>query len=344
MSASSTSCWRTDGRLAGRTVLFITKDKSVPIISDHREALGEYFDFTLPPGSVVDQLMHKDRLPEFLERAGTRYPRTARIRSEADLGAAAEVVGFPCVLKPTTRAHGFKAVIARSSAELTSWYAMASQHAGDSILQELIHGDDRDVYFCYAYIGRDGTPQGVFVGHKLRQNPRGTGIATEAEGCDDEFVRTESLRLFAVSGYRGFGSTEFRRDPVTGAYFFIEFTIGRTDYNVGCAIANGVDLPYLGYADIAGLGPPGLPPVQRNRRRWVDLSHSLNGILRERREDRASWASAAAAVCRSLSPANAFTLLDARDAGPFLAWLGARLVSLPLVIRNRLRTLSGKTA
>jgi len=288
--------------------------------------------------------MHKDRLPEFLERAGTRYPRTAHLRPGADLGAAAAAVGFPCVLKPTRRAHGFKAAIAHSSAELASCYAMASPHADDWIIQELVRGGDPDVYFCYTYIGRDGSPKGVFVGHKLRQNPRGTGIAAEAAGCDDDFVRTESLRLFTLAGYRGFGSTEFRRDPETGIYYFIEFTIGRTDFNVGCAIANGVDLPYLGYADIAGLGTPGLPSMQRNRRRWVDLSRCLNGIIQERREDRSSWVSAAAAMLRSMSPTNAFTLFDAGDAGPFFAWLRSRVMSLPRAIRNRVRTLSGKTS
>jgi predicted ATP-grasp superfamily ATP-dependent carboligase len=333
------------GRQAGgRTVLFITKDKTVPIVSDHREILSEYFDFTLPPRAVVDQLMHKDRLPQFLEQAGTRYPRTADLHSGADLDAASAVVGFPCVLKPTTRAHGFKAVIAHSSAELASWYAIASQHADDWVIQELVRGHDPDVYFCYAYIGRDGRPKGVFVGHKLRQNPRGIGIAAEAAGCDDEAVRNESLRLFTLSGYRGFGSTEFRRDPETGAYFLIEFTVGRTDFNVGCAIANGVDLPYLGYADSAGLGAPGLPPMQQNRRSWVDLSRSLNGIVQERCEDRASWPSAAAAMLRSMSPANAFTLFDAGDTGPFIAWIRSRGLSLPRAIRNRMRTLNGKTA
>lgn len=331
-------------RARSRTVLFITKDKTVPIVSDHREVLSGYFDFLLPPQAGVARLMHKELLPEFLDEAGTRYPRTMRVRSAIELGAAGEVVGFPCVLKPTTRSHGFKALIAHSSAELTAGYATASQHADDWVVQELIRGGDSEVYFCYAYIGGDGTPRGVFVGHKLRQNPRGTGIAAEAAGCDDDFVRSESLRLFRLAGYRGFGSTEFRKDPETGTYYFIEFTVGRTDYNVGCAMANGVNLPYLGYADRAGLGTTDEPPIQRNRRRWVDVSRSVNGILQERREDRTARASAAVAILRSLSPGNVFTLFDAGDPGPFLAWVLSGLISVPHAIRNRLRTLREKAS
>jgi len=328
-------------RAGGRTVLFLTKDKTVPVVSDHREALSEYFDFALPPRSVVERLMHKELLPGFLDSAGTRFPKTVRLRSEADLGEAAAAVGFPCILKPTTRAHGFKAMIARSRAELASGYVKAAQHADDWVIQELIRGSDPNVFFCYTYIGRDGQPKGVFVGHKLRQNPRGTGIAAAAAGCDDEFVRNESLKLFRLAGYRGFGSTEFRRDPETGAYYFIEFTIGRTDYNVACAMANGVNLPFLGYADIVGLGAPGEPPIQCNRRRWVDLSQNVKGILVERREDRTSKAGAAAAILRALSPTNVFTLFDAGDPGPFLASAGSRMMSLPHALRNRLRTLNG---
>jgi predicted ATP-grasp superfamily ATP-dependent carboligase len=284
--------------------------------------------------------MHKGRLGRFLDGAGGRYPRTVAVAHADTLRDAGETAGFPCILKPAMRSERFKAGIARSPADLENLYAVASRHCPECVVQEWIPGADSDVHFAFTYIDRGGAPGGIFVGRKLRQHPRGTGIAAEAEGCDDAFVRSETLRLLDLAGYVGFGSTEFRRDPATGAYYLIEFTVGRTDYNVACAIANGVDLPWIGYQDTVGRGRQ---PVlsQTNTRRWVDVTRSARAITEERRETGASRARAAAQVLRCFSPRNTFTLFDPRDVAPFAAHLlghATRLVlRAPRGVARRLR-------
>lgn len=326
---------------SGRTALLITMDRTVPVVSAHRDVLQEYFDFTLPPQAVIDELMDKTRLPGFLGRCGTRHPRTVWIRGFQNLAAAGEAVGFPCVVKPALRTYGFKALIVRSKEQLFEAVSQASQHTDKLIAQQWIPGGDSDVYFCFAYLGTDGKPKGLFVGRKLRQYPSGTGIAAEAAGCDDEFVKQETLRLFALAGYQGFGSTEFRRNPVTGEYFFIEFTVGRTDYNVGCAIANGVDLPALGYCDTVGLPGEIELPRQKNSRRWVDLGRNIDAILAERRIEGRSIVGAASAIASSLVPSNVFTLFDAGDPKPFLVHLVHRATAVPRALRRKIRALVG---
>jgi predicted ATP-grasp superfamily ATP-dependent carboligase len=317
------------GRAAGRRVaLFLTRDRTVPVVSAHRDRLREYFDFTLPPPSVVNELMHKGQVGRFLEASGCRYPRTVSVADAGTLGAAGEAVGYPCVLKPALRSERFKAGIARSPDELETLYGVAARHSPECVVQQWIPGADSDVYFAFAYLDRHGTPRGLFSGRKLRQHPRGTGIAAEAEGCDDAFVREETLRLFRLAGYAGFGSTEFRRDPATGAYYLIEFTVGRTDYNVACAIANGVDLPWIGYQDTVGRGEPRPVPSQTNARRWVDLARTARAIAEARRDSGTSRVTAALELARSCSPRNAFTLFDPRDVGPFAAHALERAAAL----------------
>lgn len=333
------------GRQRGRrTALFITMDRTVPIVSAHRHILQEYFDFTLAPEAVIKELMDKTRLPGFLERCGTQHPRTVWMRGSQDLAAVGETVGFPCVVKPALRTYGFKASIVRSSEELAEVYSQASRHSDKLVAQQWVPGRDSDVYFCFAYIGKDGNPKGLFVGHKLRQYPSGTGIAAEAAGCDDEFIRQETLKLFQLPGYKGFGSTEFRRDPVSGEYFFIEFTVGRTDYNVGCAIANGVDLPFLGYCDTVGLRAQVDLPRQRNSRRWVDLGRNVNAILAERRKQGGARLRAMASVAACLSPRNAFTLFDAGDMRPLLIHMGHRATAVPRAIHRKVLALFNAAA
>jgi len=316
-----------------RTALFITMDRAVPLVSSHRDLLSEHFEFNLPPKAVIRELMDKTSLPGFLERCDALYPKTAWIGDPADLATAAKAVGFPCVVKPARRTYGFKAGIAHSTDELGELYAIASRHTDPVIVQEWIPGGDSEVYFCFAYIGRDFNPRGVFVGHKLRQYPRGTGIAASAVGCDNAFVRHESLRLFHRAGYTGFGSTEFRRNPANDRYYLIEFTVGRTDYNVACAVANGVDLPFLGYCDMVGQVPDSPPPRQQNGRRWVDLGRDTQAILQEAA---GVWRlQTALALARSLSPRNVYTLFDVRDPGPFLMHAVARVLSAPSAIARR---------
>ena len=322
------------------TALFITMDKSVPVISAHRDVLSEHFTFNLPSDSVIRELMDKTRLPGFLKRCEALQPKTSWIQGPEDLAIVAGAVGFPCVVKPARRTYGFKAGIAHSTGELEALYATSSRHIDTVVVQEWIPGGDSEVYFCFAYIGRDFNPRGVFVGHKLRQYPSGTGIAASAEGCDNEFVRHESLRLFRLAGYTGFGSTEFRRNPANGRYYLIEFTVGRTDYNVACAVANGVDLPFIGYCDMVGQVPDSTPPRQQNGRRWVDLGRDTQAILQEAA---GVWRLQAASVlARSLSPWNVYTLFDIRDPGPFLMHAVTRVLSAPrAIVRRTMRSIRG---
>jgi D-aspartate ligase len=325
-----------------RTALFVTADKTVPVISSHRNLLAQHFDFILPPDGVILGLMDKTRLPEFLEKCHALYPRTIWIRKPEDLAAVGDTVGLPCVVKPALRAFGFKAAIARSATELAEVYATASRHTDKIIAQQWIPGGDSEVYFCFVYIGRDSAPKGVFVGRKLRQYPNGTGVASEAEGCENEFVREETLRLFHLAGYRGFGSTEFRRDPASGRYYLIEFTVGRTDYDVDLAVANGVDLPFLGYRDMIGLVSDDNLPCQQNGRRWVEGSRNVQAILQELAAARIGRLGTVAALAKSMSPRNVFTLFDFGDPEPFLVHAMSRALAAPRAIgRRTLRSIRG---
>ncbi|MCK6554763.1 hypothetical protein L6Q96_09320 [Candidatus Binatia bacterium] len=321
-------------RSRNRTVLFLTMDRTVPVISAHRAALHEYFDFTLAPAEVITELMDKTRLPAFLARCGARYPATHAVRAAEDIEAVADTIGFPCIVKPAVRTHGFKAAVVTTRDALATACADASRHSDTLVAQEWIPGEDSDVYFCFAYLGTDGAPKGMFVGRKLRQYPRGTGIAAAAEGCNDDFVHRETARLFQHAGYRGFGSTEFRRHPVTGEYYFIEFTVGRTDYNVGCAVANGVDLPVVGYRDTTGAPVP-RAPLQHNSRVWVDLGRLVPAILAAHRDDHVATATTCAALACAVSPRNTFTLFDRRDLKPFVAQMARRGMALPRAVRRR---------
>lgn len=320
-----------------RTALFLTMDRTVPFIARHRDILARHYSFNLPSDETIHSLMDKSALPVFLEHAHASYPRTYRIGPDTDVGRLATGIDYPCIVKPTARAYGFKAGVAHSPSEFRPLIERAMKHAPELVVQQLVPGADTDVHFCFVYIASDGTPLGTFTGHKIRQLPRGTGIAASAEAVENTFLHDETLRLLEIAGYRGFGSSEFRRDPRTGRYYLIEFTVGRTDYNVGCAVANGVDLPYIGYCDLAGISPRNGDRNASSKRRWVELDRDLRGILTQGAFQGSTTLANLKAIAQSLSPRNAFTLFAPDDLLPSLlnSW---RRLTWPLRVAIRRTT------
>lgn len=323
-----------------RTALFLTMDRTVPVIARHREMLARHYSFNLPSDATIHSLMDKSALPVFLDHANASYPRTYRIGLDTNIERIASDIDYPCIVKPSARAYGFKAGVANSLSEFLPLIARAMKHAPELVAQQLIPGADTDVHFCFVYIAKDGTPHATFTGHKIRQLPRGTGIAASAEALENTYLRDETLRLFAIAGYRGFGSSEFRRDPRSGQYYLIEFTVGRTDYNVGCAVANGIDLPYVGYCDLAGLSPASVGARASRKRRWVELDREVTGILTQGAFSGSTTLENLRALAQSLSPRNAFTMYAADDVRPSMVDIWQRLTWLPrAAIRRTARAL-----
>ena len=300
-----------------KQALFITRDKTASIISIHREKLREYYYFNLPQHAVVEKLINKITLPLFLEKSKTLYPKTIHIPLR-QLESIPKNISFPLIIKPALRNYHFKAILVHSEQELTSQLDRLLEFGTDAVMQEWIPGTDSDVFFCFVYIDKKGAERAVFVGKKNRQFPRNFGIACDMTGCENEYVRAESLRLFKMANYRGFGSTEFRRNPQNGKYYFIEFTVGRTDFNVACAIENGVDIPFIGYLDMINSNCKYPPPLQNNKVRWVNLGVNLKAIKEEYLYGSSSKKVIIKDFLQTLSPFNSFTLFDIEDPKPFI--------------------------
>jgi len=83
-------------------------------------------------------------------------------------------------------------------------------------------------------------------------------------------------RFFDGLNLSGPVSLELKRDA-DGTLWVIEPTVGRTDFWLGCCIANGVDLPYLEYCHQAGLALP--RTRQRHSYVWVNAERDPLSML-----------------------------------------------------------------
>jgi D-aspartate ligase len=290
-------------RHAARPVLLPSGDEHVAILSRHRERLAGRYALNLPPPDVADVLLDKELFGQLARQRGWPIPDTFHCESDEDIERAAARLRFPVVLKPriknrATRENSpHKAFRCETAAELLASYRLLAQWEREAIAQEWIPGSDAQIVFSLHYIDRDGRDLVSFEGRKIRQYLPECGSTSNAMPIDADDVRELATRILIESGARGYCSVEFKRDPRTEELRIIEPTIGRPNLQVGLAAANGVDIVYAGYCDMAGLP---LPVMARPVRpvRWVLLPHDIRSAMYYIRKGSLTWSEYA----RSMSP------------------------------------------
>jgi len=239
---------------SGTPVLFITQEATVQTVSKYRKKLEPYFRLMLPASDCVDMLTDKDSFQRFAEQHQFRVPQTLNV-VDGDSLAAARQFRYPVVLKPSKRNAAYsrnfnKAYRVENFNDLALLCNKILPIYADLIVQEWIEGHDSDIYFCLQYVGRSGVPVASFVGRKIRSWPPqtgGTASCTAASGEISRILTEETTSFFQAAGFTGMGSMEYKRDSVTGEFYMIEPTVGRTDYQEEVATLNGDNIPHAAW-------------------------------------------------------------------------------------------------
>jgi len=232
--------------------VFPTHDEPLNAIA--RSGLGEPFRFPFPPWDVLARIQSKRAQYEAAEAAGIAVPRTVVPGSAAEARAAADELGYPVLVKPSST-EGFKRRFGRQNFrcengdEAEQAYADAEEY--EPLVQELIPGGDGALFMLGSYLAADGEPLGLFSGRKLRQTPPGAGTCRVGEAVWDA----------------GLSQVEFKRDPRDGTLKLMEVNPRLWQWH-GLAAACGVDVTRIAYEDLTGERPA---PASMNgrRRRWA---------------------------------------------------------------------------
>jgi predicted ATP-grasp superfamily ATP-dependent carboligase len=94
----------------------------------------------------------------------------------------------------------------------------------------------------------------------------------------NEAVEALAAKILAALGWRGFANIEFKRDPATGRYKFIELN-PRVWQQIGQAESLGMNFPLRYYRDLTG-GRSGPCPPCRVGVKWMDLKCDVATSLR----------------------------------------------------------------
>jgi D-aspartate ligase len=253
-----------------RAPVFATHDEPLNAIARAGDRLGERFLYPFPPWEVLGRIQTKRGQLEAAGRAGVPTPRTAYPTSAGEARAAAELLGFPVLVKPSStegfkRRFGKQAFRCEAAAEVERAYAEAEPYA--PMVQEVIPGGDDALYTLGSYLSREGEALGLFCGRKLRQTPPGVGTCRVGEALWVDEVVDHGLTLLRALEFHGLSQVEFKRDPRDGAYKLMEVNPRLFQWH-GLAAACGVDLPLIAYRDLTGEAVEAVSANGR-RRRWA---------------------------------------------------------------------------
>jgi D-aspartate ligase len=250
--------------------VFPTHDEPLNAIARGADRLGDRFLLPFPRWETLSRIQSKRSQLEAAEQDGIGVPRWIAPGSAAEAHAAADEVGYPVLVKPSStegfkRRFGRQAFRCENAADVEGAYADAEEY--EPLVQEVVPGGDDALYTLGSYLAPDGEALGTFCGRKLRQTPPGVGTCRVGEAVWVEEVVELGLKLLRALEYTGLSQVEFKRDSRDGTLKLMEINPRLWQWH-GLASACGVDLPRIAYEDLTGERPE---PVSMNgrRRRWA---------------------------------------------------------------------------
>ena len=242
----------------GRILILLgCTDDYANLIARNRSELEGLFLIPYNDIALMNVLQSKERFYESCETYGIPYPKTQVVRKEQDLSPeqfSEKRTGFPypIIVKPANSIEywkhpfeGMNKVYVSSSPNRTAQILseiFGSGYSDSILLQDMIPGNDSNMYVLTAYCGEDKKVKMMCLGHVLLEehSPKGRGnhaaIVTEykPELCERFRAYLEGI------GYTGFANFDIKFDSRDGSFraFEVNLRQGRSNYYVSATGAN----------------------------------------------------------------------------------------------------------
>jgi len=261
-------------KIIGRKAILIpTSDDLSLFVAEYGEQLKS--DYVFPENSVelLDRLADKQKMFSLAIENNIPTPNIICPQNITDVNAAIDKVSFPLMLKGIDgnrliKRTGKKMVIVNNKDELIDSYTqLEDPEQPNLMLQELIPGDDDQVYIFNGYFNANSDPLASFTGHKVRQYPIHVGCASLGECRWHDRVAVKTHALMKAVGYKGILDIGYRLDPRDGKYKVLDINprVGQA-FRIFVA-ENDMDVIRSLYLDLTGQEQPEIVP--REGRRWI---------------------------------------------------------------------------
>ena len=270
--------WRRNMGWSNNPVLFCLSERLGRMFCSQREVLEEGFVVSMPEAKVLAPLLRKDSGLAIAHSAGLKAPQSWTVMSVNDLATVVDTVELPAIIKPlgadTLGRVSYKADIVTVRGELESLGKMYLSGRSKFVVQQYIPGGDGNLWAYLFYKSRYTGALYHWTGRKLRQSPASAGIMALGESRYAPHVAKAGQRFVEAAGYWGLGGVEFKE--YQNELYFIEMN-PRAEAIQSMAIADGIDLPALAYAEATGQGMP-QPKPQMSISRYVDGEACLGNL------------------------------------------------------------------
>ena len=297
--------------------VFPSNDDALCALARHHERLSRSYRLPVQPWAVVSHLVDKDLMHVLAQRCGLELPVCYGPASAAT--AALPELRFPALVKPIQherliQAFGAKLFLAQDAAALRAAIDRLAEVRVAGLVYECVPGPDRNIYVYCVYMDAHGEPSPGITVRKLRQNPPFVGGARAAEIAPEApALREATVELLRRAGFRGMAFAEFKLDPRTGRFVFIEVN-GRAVLFNSLLPPTGVDLVAMAWSDFVLGQPLRVQPTGWNGA-WIHLQADIFCSFAYRRVERLSLAELVAPYRKP----KRFAVWSASDPGPFLA-------------------------
>ncbi|HVP00738.1 MAG TPA: hypothetical protein VMT15_21865 [Bryobacteraceae bacterium] len=284
-------------QIGGQPALISSADQYVSVIASRGGELQDHFRFCKSSMATQALLATKERQYSIAEEYGLPVPKTRLLNTAEDADAFGREARFPCLLKPLhfrewrrDKTHPLfeqKVVMARTAAELNSWYQSASSLSPHMIAQEIIEGPDTAKLVYLSCYGQSGERIGTAMVKQVRTAPIHFGSASVVEPVTDPDTDRMCDRFLSGLGFWGLCEIELKRDSRDGQVRMIEAN-PRFSVTADAAYYAGVDLGWLHYLDLIGQKVTPESPKSRDFRHVV-LIRDFDTIPSYRREGLLTW-------------------------------------------------------
>ncbi len=208
---------------------------------------------------LMDTLVSKAVFYEMCEKYNIPYPKTKVISaefSEEELKEESLGFAYPIIVKPSSSIaywkhpfDGMKKVYTANDSKEAAKIINQIYSAGypdKMILQDMIPGDDSNMYVLTAYSDRDNKVKMMCLGHVLLEEHTPKGLGNHAAIITEYMPElTERFRnLLDEIGYRGFSNFDIKYDARDGSLraFEINLRQGRSNFYITSAGINIAEL------------------------------------------------------------------------------------------------------
>lgn len=219
-------------------VLIPMNDFSASFLSENKELLSRYTRFIIPDLDVFNSGYDKNRLMQVCEDNGFAHPKTADMEKNT-VEAAAQKVGFPCLIKPNITTGGRGITLIRSKEELFEKYPGVRAEFGECHLQQFIPEGGKQIK-VQLFIDETGTILNSTVIHKIRFYPEKGGSSCCNVTITEEKLVDLCSNVLKKIGWIGFADFDLIEDPRDGVVKIMEIN-PRVPACIKSSLVSGVD-------------------------------------------------------------------------------------------------------